>query len=233
MFRNDGGKRFQDVTTAGNFGHLQKGHGIAFGDVDNDGDQDVFEEMGGASSADQAYSALYENPGNANALARPRARGRAFQPQGRSAPASRSTLDDAERARAPSTARSAAAAASAPTRCARRSASATRCAWSPWRSSGRPLARPSASQGSSSNSDTKSAREPTWLDGWTTHVSLCPLSRGLLPSECCRATDGFDKRPGRPDRDSALSVPKPPRSSRTCRRAGSRGSARCPTASRS
>ena len=48
MFRNDGGPRFQDVTTAGDFGHLQKGHGVAFGDLDNDGDQDVFEEMGGA-----------------------------------------------------------------------------------------------------------------------------------------------------------------------------------------
>jgi hypothetical protein len=62
MFRNDAGKRFQEVTTAGNFGHLQKGHGIAWGDVDNDGDQDVFEEMGGAYQSDRAYSALYENP---------------------------------------------------------------------------------------------------------------------------------------------------------------------------
>jgi hypothetical protein len=62
MFRNDGGKRFQEVTTAGNFGHLQKGHGIAWGDVDNDGDQDVFEEMGGAYQSDRAYSALYQNP---------------------------------------------------------------------------------------------------------------------------------------------------------------------------
>jgi hypothetical protein len=66
MFRNDGGKRFQDVTSAGNFGHLQKGHAIAFGDIDNDGDQDVFEELGGAFITDTAHSALYENPGNAN-----------------------------------------------------------------------------------------------------------------------------------------------------------------------
>jgi len=66
MFRNDGNGAFQDVTTAGHFGHLQKGHGIAFGDVDNDGDQDVFEQMGGAYPADKAASALYENPGSGN-----------------------------------------------------------------------------------------------------------------------------------------------------------------------
>jgi hypothetical protein len=67
MFRNDAGKRFQEVTTSGNFGHLQKGHAIAFGDVDNDGDQDVFEQMGGAYLGDRARSALYRNPGSANA----------------------------------------------------------------------------------------------------------------------------------------------------------------------
>jgi hypothetical protein len=67
MFRNDGGKRFQDVTTAGDFGHLQKGHGIAFGDIDDDGDQDVFEQMGGAVTTDTAHSVLFANPGNGNA----------------------------------------------------------------------------------------------------------------------------------------------------------------------
>ena len=67
MFRNDAGKRFQEVTTAGNFGHLQKGHAIAFGDVDNDGDQDVFEQMGGAYLGDKARSVLYRNPGSVNA----------------------------------------------------------------------------------------------------------------------------------------------------------------------
>ena len=55
------------MTTAGDFGHLQKGHGIAFGDVDDDGDQDVFEQMGGAVTTDTSHSVLFANPGNGNA----------------------------------------------------------------------------------------------------------------------------------------------------------------------
>jgi len=66
MFRNNEGKTFQDVTTSGDFGHLQKGHGVAFGDIDNDGDEDVFEEMGGAVDGDSYPSVLYENPGHGN-----------------------------------------------------------------------------------------------------------------------------------------------------------------------
>jgi len=66
MFRNDGGKRFQDVTTSGGFGNLQKGHGVSFGDIDNDGDQDVYENMGGAVSGDVYHNVLYENPGHGN-----------------------------------------------------------------------------------------------------------------------------------------------------------------------
>ena len=66
MFRNAEGKGFQDVTTAGGFGHVQKGHGIAFGDIDNDGDQDIFAVLGGAYEGDTFQSALFENPGNAN-----------------------------------------------------------------------------------------------------------------------------------------------------------------------
>jgi len=64
MFRNDGGRRFQDVTTAGGFGNVQKGHGIAFGDMDNDGDQDVYAVLGGAYSGDVYPNALFLNPGN-------------------------------------------------------------------------------------------------------------------------------------------------------------------------
>jgi hypothetical protein len=66
MFRNAGGQRFQDVTTAGDFGHLQKGHGVAFADLHRTGYEDVFEEMGGAQPGDAYQSALYRNPGNSN-----------------------------------------------------------------------------------------------------------------------------------------------------------------------
>jgi hypothetical protein len=64
MFRNDSGRRFQDVTTAGGFGHLQKGHGVAFADLDGDGDQDVVEELGGAYEGDVYTSVVFQNPGH-------------------------------------------------------------------------------------------------------------------------------------------------------------------------
>jgi len=63
MFRNIEGRRFVNITTAGGFGHLQKGHGVVFADLDNDGDQDVFEQMGGAYPGDAFGNALFENPG--------------------------------------------------------------------------------------------------------------------------------------------------------------------------
>jgi hypothetical protein len=66
MFRNHDGKYFDEVTTTGNFGHLQKGHGIAFGDINNNGQQDVFIVLGGAFEGDTAHDALFVNPGNSN-----------------------------------------------------------------------------------------------------------------------------------------------------------------------
>src|SRR5436190_14869262 len=66
MCRNAEGKCFQDVTTAGGFGHLQKGHAVGFADLDNDGNEDVFIVLGGAYSGDRARSALFLNPGNKN-----------------------------------------------------------------------------------------------------------------------------------------------------------------------
>lgn len=66
MFRNAEGKFFQDVTTSGGFGHLQKGHGISFADLDNDGDQDIYEVIGGAYGGDNFRNALFLNPGHGN-----------------------------------------------------------------------------------------------------------------------------------------------------------------------
>jgi hypothetical protein len=66
MFRNAEGKVFQDVTTAGGFGHLQKGHGVGFADFQNDGNQDIYEVMGGAYAGDTSFNVLYLNPGNTN-----------------------------------------------------------------------------------------------------------------------------------------------------------------------
>ena len=69
------GKRFVDVTMAGGFGHLQKGHAVSFADIDRDGDVDVFEQMGGAYIGDRYRDLLFENPGFGNHWIRVRCRG--------------------------------------------------------------------------------------------------------------------------------------------------------------
>jgi hypothetical protein len=66
MFWNEGGQRFLDVTQAAAVGHLPKGHGIAFGDLDNDGDQDIYLQAGGFVTGDTSPNALFENPGAGN-----------------------------------------------------------------------------------------------------------------------------------------------------------------------
>lgn len=66
MYLNKGGERFVDVTSAGGFGHLQKGHGVVFADLDNDGDQDIFHQLGGFFPGDKFFDALFENPGFGN-----------------------------------------------------------------------------------------------------------------------------------------------------------------------
>ncbi|MBK8100442.1 MAG: CRTAC1 family protein [Planctomycetes bacterium] len=66
MFRSRGDGTFEQVTMAGGFGHLQKGHAVAFADWDHDGDQDVFEKMGGAYPGDGAYDLVFDNPGFGN-----------------------------------------------------------------------------------------------------------------------------------------------------------------------
>jgi hypothetical protein len=63
MFRSVEGKRFEEVTFEGGFGHIQKGHALAFADLDRDGDQDIYEVMGGAVEGDVFPNVLFENPG--------------------------------------------------------------------------------------------------------------------------------------------------------------------------
>jgi hypothetical protein len=63
MFHSVKGERFEEVTLPGGFGHIQKGHAAAFADLDHDGDQDVYEVLGGAYQGDRFASVLFENPG--------------------------------------------------------------------------------------------------------------------------------------------------------------------------
>jgi tetratricopeptide (TPR) repeat protein len=63
MFKNVAGEKFADVTSAARVGHLQKGHGVSFADMDNDGDQDIHIQMGGAYPGDSFHNSLFLNPG--------------------------------------------------------------------------------------------------------------------------------------------------------------------------
>lgn len=61
FYRNVAGKKFEDITYATNTGHIQKGHAVAFADIDNDGDQDIYEVLGGAVEGDRFRNVLFEN----------------------------------------------------------------------------------------------------------------------------------------------------------------------------
>jgi len=66
LLRNQAGQAFADVTAASGTGELHKGHGIAFVDLDNDGDEDIVAEIGGATPGDSHAMRLFENPGRGN-----------------------------------------------------------------------------------------------------------------------------------------------------------------------
>jgi len=66
LLHNKEGKFFTDVTAASGTGELHKGHGVVFADIDNDGDEDLLEEIGGAVPGDSHAFRLFENPGNGN-----------------------------------------------------------------------------------------------------------------------------------------------------------------------
>ncbi len=66
MFKNVDGRRFAEITGTSGTGSLQKGHGVACGDWDNDGDVDLYIEMGGAVPGDKYHDILFQNPGQGN-----------------------------------------------------------------------------------------------------------------------------------------------------------------------
>jgi hypothetical protein len=63
LFKNIGGDHFLDATSAARVGNIQKGHGVSFADLDNDGDEDIYIKMGGAYTGDAYENAFYLNPG--------------------------------------------------------------------------------------------------------------------------------------------------------------------------
>jgi len=75
MYLNQDGRRFKNVSASGGFGHLQKGHAVVFADFDEDGDQDVFEQLGGAVASDKFRDAYFQNPGFENQWIKIRATG--------------------------------------------------------------------------------------------------------------------------------------------------------------
>jgi tetratricopeptide (TPR) repeat protein len=68
FFHNNGNGTFSDLTRYVGFARPgNKGHGVAFVDIDNDGDLDIFAQLGGHYPGDHAYNAFYRNlKGNQN-----------------------------------------------------------------------------------------------------------------------------------------------------------------------
>lgn len=63
LFRNNNGNFFEDITSVARVGNLQKGHGVSFADLDNDGDEDIHIDLGGAFEGDTYQNSFYINPG--------------------------------------------------------------------------------------------------------------------------------------------------------------------------
>ena len=66
LLRNDEGKRFVDISASSRTGDIHKGHGIGFADLDNDGNEDIVANLGGATPGDAHALRLFQNPGSGN-----------------------------------------------------------------------------------------------------------------------------------------------------------------------
>jgi tetratricopeptide (TPR) repeat protein len=66
LMRNKDGKQFVDITDSSGTGELHKTHAIVFADIENDGNEDLVVEMGGAAPSDAHAMRLFRNPGHDN-----------------------------------------------------------------------------------------------------------------------------------------------------------------------
>ncbi len=64
LYMNNDGLTYDDVTWCSRLGSIQKGHGVSMGDLDNDGDLDLYHNIGGAVEGDIFQNALWINEGN-------------------------------------------------------------------------------------------------------------------------------------------------------------------------
>lgn len=67
LLRNRAGRSFVDVTASSGTGEWHRGHGVAFADLDNDGDQEIVFQVGGATPGDAHAMRLFDNPGHGHA----------------------------------------------------------------------------------------------------------------------------------------------------------------------
>jgi tetratricopeptide (TPR) repeat protein len=66
LLHNKDGRSFVDVTASSGTGELHRGHGVAFANMDSDGDEDIVFEVGGMTPGDRHAIRLFENPGHGN-----------------------------------------------------------------------------------------------------------------------------------------------------------------------
>ena len=66
LMRNKDGKTFANITVSSGTGELHKTHGIVFVDLENNGNEDIVAEVGGAAPSDAHALRVFRNPGHDN-----------------------------------------------------------------------------------------------------------------------------------------------------------------------